>query len=224
MITINDLCFSYTSKLPYILDNINLNIPSGVYISVVGENGSCKTTLVKLILGLLKPSSGSINITASSIGYVPQKLDSFNSQFPITVTEVLDCHKKTLGKNKKVDVTSALKSVNLYEFRKNLLGNLSGGQQQRVLIARALMGNPDVIILDEPSTGVDEANQKEIYSVISQINKIDKKTIISIEHNINIALKYSTHILKVHNGNIKLYTASEYKILRDRNFEINSAI
>ncbi|MGL5084140.1 MAG: metal ABC transporter ATP-binding protein [Clostridium sp.] len=224
MITINNLCFSYTNKLPYILDTINLNIPSGVYISVVGENGSCKTTLIKLILGLLKPSSGSIDITASSVGYVPQKLDSFNSQFPITVSEVLDCHKKTLGKNVKIDINNALKNVNLYDFRKNLLGNLSGGQQQRVLIARALMGNPDVIILDEPSTGVDEANQKEIYSVISQINKVDKKTIISIEHNINIALKYSTHILKVHNGNIKLYTASEYKILRDRNFEVNSAI
>ena len=224
MITINDLCFSYTNKPPYLLNHINLNIPSGVYVSVVGENGSCKTTLVKLILGLLKPSSGSININSNSIGYVPQKLDSFNSQFPITVYEVLDCHKKTLGKNKEIDIPQALESVNLYDYKNNLLGNLSGGQQQRVLIARALMGNPDIIILDEPSTGVDEANQKEIYSIISQINKVDKKTIISIEHNIHIALKYSTHILKVHNGNVKLYTASEYKVLRDRNFEINSAI
>lgn len=224
LITIKDLCFSYTNKPPYLLDNINLNIPCGAYISVIGENGSCKTTLIKLILGLLKPTSGSINISANSIGYVPQKLDSFNSQFPITVKEVLECHKKTLGKNKNIDITAALKSVNLYDYKNKLLGNLSGGQQQRVLIARALMGNPDVIILDEPSTGVDESNQKEIYSVVSQINKEDKKTILSIEHNVHIALKYSTHILKVHNGNVKLYTASEYKVLRDRNFEINSAI
>ena len=224
MITIKDLCFSYTNKPPYLLDNINLNIPRGAYISVIGENGSCKTTLIKLILGLLKPTSGSINISANSIGYVPQKLDSFNSQFPITVNEVLECHKKTLGKNKNIDITAALKSVNLYDYKNKLLGNLSGGQQQRVLIARALMGNPDVIILDEPSTGVDESNQKEIYSIVSQINKEDKKTILSIEHNVHIALKYSTHILKVHNGNVKLYTASEYQVLRDRNFEINSAI
>jgi len=224
LITIKDLCFSYTNKPPYLLDNINLNIPCGAYISVIGENGSCKTTLIKLILGLLKPTSGSINISANSIGYVPQKLDSFNSQFPITVNEVLECHKKTLGKNKNIDITAALKSVNLYDYKNKLLGNLSGGQQQRVLIARALMGNPDVIILDEPSTGVDESNQKEIYSIVSQINKEDKKTILSIEHNVHIALKYSTHILKVHNGNVKLYTASEYQVLRDRNFEINSAI
>lgn len=224
MITIKDLCFSYTNKQPYLLDNINLNIPSGSYISVVGENGSSKTTLIKLILGLLKPTSGSINITASSVGYVPQKLESFNSQFPITVTEVLDCHKKTLGNHKNIDIPSALRSVNLYDYRNKLLGSLSGGQQQRALIARALMGNPDVIILDEPSTGVDESNQNEIYNIISQINKVNKKTIISIEHNVHTALKYSTHILKVHNKNVKLYTASEYKILRDRNFEINSAI
>lgn len=224
MITIKDLCFSYTNKQPYLLDNINLNIPSGSYISVIGENGSSKTTLIKLILGLLKPTSGSINITASSIGYVPQKLESFNSQFPITVNEVLDCHKKTLGNHKNIDIPSALRSVNLYDYRNKLLGSLSGGQQQRALIARALMGNPDVIILDEPSTGVDESNQNEIYNIISQINKVNKKTIISIEHNVHTALKYSTHILKVHNKNVKLYTASEYKILRDRNFEINSAI
>ena len=224
MITIKDLCFSYTNKQPYLLDNINLNIPSGSYISVIGENGSSKTTLIKLILGLLKPTSGSINITASSIGYVPQKLESFNSQFPITVNEVLDCHKKTLGNHKNIDIPSALRSVNLYDYRNKLLGSLSGGQQQRALIARALMGNPDVIILDEPSTGVDESNQNEIYNIISQINKINKKTIISIEHNVHTALKYSTHILKVHNKNVKLYTASEYKVLRDRNFEIISAI
>ena len=224
MITIKDLCSSYTNKQPYLLDNINLNIPSGSYISVIGENGSSKTTLIKLILGLLKPTSGSINITASSIGYVPQKLESFNSQFPITVNEVLDCHKKTLGNHKNIDIPSALRSVNLYDYRNKLLGSLSGGQQQRALIARALMGNPDVIILDEPSTGVDESNQNEIYNIISQINKVNKKTIISIEHNVHTALKYSTHILKVHNKNVKLYTASEYKILRDRNFEINSAI
>lgn len=224
LITIKDLCFSYTNKAPYLLNNINLNIPNGSYVSVIGENGSCKTTLIKLILGLLKPTSGSINITANSIGYVPQKLDSFNAQFPITVTEVLDCHKKTLGKNKNIDIPAALKSVNLYDHKSKLLGNLSGGQQQRVLIARALMGNPDVIILDEPSTGVDESNQKEIYSIVSQINKVDKKTIISIEHNVNIALKYSTHILKVHNGDVKLYTANEYKVLRDRNFEVVNAI
>lgn len=223
MIDIKNLCFSYSNKPPYILNNINLNIEDGTYLSIVGENGSCKTTLVKLMLGILKPNSGSLTINSNLIGYVPQRLDSFNSQFPITVKEVLSSHKKTL-KNKTIDIDTALKDVHMYEYKNRLLGMLSGGQQQRVLIARALMGNPDVIILDEPSTGVDEANQKEIYSILRNLNKIDKKTIISIEHNIDIALNNSTHILRVDNGQITLFTVEEYKEFREKKLKLDNVI
>ncbi len=217
MIDIKNLCFSYTNKPPYILNDISLTLPKGVYLSIVGENGSCKTTLIKLILGLLKPTSGSIEIDSNSIGYVPQRLDSFNSQFPITVKEVLSCHKKTL-KNNSIDINSLLKAVNLLGFKNRLLGMLSGGQQQRVLIARALMGNPDIIILDEPSTGVDENNQKEIYSILKKLNKEDKKTIISIEHNLDIAINNSTHILKIENASIRLFTVEEFKEYKNNSF------
>lgn len=223
MIDIKNLCFSYSNKPPYILNNINLNIEDGTYLSIVGENGSCKTTLVKLMLGILKPNSGSLTINSNLIGYVPQRLDSFNSQFPITVKEVLSSHKKTL-KNKAIDIDTALKDVHMYEYKNRLLGMLSGGQQQRVLIARALMGNPDVIILDEPSTGVDEANQKEIYSILRNLNKINKKTIISIEHNIDIALNNSTHILRVDNGQITLFTVEEYKEFREKKLKLDNVI
>lgn len=223
MIDIKNLCFSYSNKPPYILNNINLNIKDGIYLSIVGENGSCKTTLIKLILGILKPNSGTLTINSNLIGYVPQRLDSFNSQFPITVKEVLSCHKKTL-KNKNIDINAALKDVNMEEYKNRLLGMLSGGQQQRVLIARALMGNPDVIILDEPSTGVDEANQKEIYSILKNLNKVNKKTIISIEHNIDIALNNSTHILRVDNGQITLFTVEEYKEFREKNLKLDDVI
>ncbi|MFU7516292.1 metal ABC transporter ATP-binding protein [Clostridium sp. HCS.1] len=217
MIDIKNLCFSYTNKPPYILNNISLTLPKGVYLSIVGENGSCKTTLIKLILGLLKPTSGNIEIDSDSIGYVPQRLDSFNSQFPITVKEVLSCHKKTL-KNNSIDIDSILKDVNMLDFKNRLLGMLSGGQQQRVLIARALMGNPDIIILDEPSTGVDESNQKEIYSLLKKLNKEDKKTIISIEHNLDIAINNSTHILKIENASINLFTVDEFREYKSNNY------
>ncbi|MDU5105293.1 metal ABC transporter ATP-binding protein [Clostridium sp.] len=217
MIDIKNLCFSYTNKPPYILNNISLTLPKGVYLSIVGENGSCKTTLIKLILGLLKPTSGNIEIDSDSIGYVPQRLDSFNSQFPITVKEVLSCHKKTL-KNNSIDIDSILKDVNMLDFKNRLLGMLSGGQQQRVLIARALMGNPDIIILDEPSTGVDESNQKEIYSILKKLNKEDKKTIISIEHNLDIAINNSTHILKIENASINLFTVDEFREYKSNNY------
>lgn len=216
MIDIKNLCFSYTNKPPYLLKDINLNIPKGCYLSIVGENGSCKTTLVKLILGLLKPTSGSIEVNSNSIGYVPQRLDSFNSQFPITVKEVLTCHKKTL-KNNKTSVDSVLEDVNMKDFKNRLLGMLSGGQQQRILIARALLSNSEIIILDEPSTGVDEANQKDIYSILKKLNIENKKTIISIEHNMDIALNYSTHILKIENANIKLFTTDEFENFRKAN-------
>lgn len=216
MIDIKNLCFSYTNKPPYLLKDINLNIPKGCYLSIVGENGSCKTTLVKLILGLLKPTSGSIEVNSNSIGYVPQRLDSFNSQFPITVKEVLTCHKKTL-KNNKTSVDSVLEDVNMTDFKNRLLGMLSGGQQQRILIARALLSNSEIIILDEPSTGVDEANQKDIYSILKKLNIENKKTIISIEHNMDIALNYSTHILKIENANIKLFTTDEFENFRKAN-------
>ena len=218
MIEIKKLCFSYTNKAPYLLKDINLNLPKGVYLSIVGENGSCKTTLIKLILGLLKPTSGNIDINSKSIGYVPQRLDSFNSQFPITVKEVLSSHKKTI-KNNLIDIDSVLKDVNMLSFKNRLLGMLSGGQQQRVLIARALMGNPDIIILDEPSTGVDEANQKEIYNILKKLNKEDNKTIISIEHNLDIAMNNSTHILKIENAEINLFTVNEFKEYRKNSFK-----
>lgn len=210
MININNLTFSYTNKPPYLIENVNLNIPKGVYLSIVGENGSAKTTLLKLMLGLLKPTSGSITIDAKGIAYVPQKLESFNSQFPISVYEILKTHGNSIGVKNKNEIKKALEEVNMLDFTNKLIGSLSGGQQQRVFIARALMGNPELIILDEPSTGVDFKNQLSIYGLLHKLNKENGKTIISVEHNIELALKYSTHILQVVAGVPTLYTKDEY--------------
>lgn len=211
MIKISNLNFRYDKTSPYVLKNVNLEIPEGIYLSVIGENGSCKTTLIKLILGLLKPSSGSIDLHTKKVSYVPQRVETFNSDFPITVTEVLKTHAKALHLDVKSAVKDALKKVNMEKHKDSLIGNLSGGQQQRVFIARALMGNPDLIILDEPSTGVDIKNQREIYSILNLLNKEYHTTIISIEHNLNIAVKYSTHILEVKEGNVSLSTTEEFK-------------
>ena len=112
-------------------------------------------------------------------------------------------------KNSK-SIHESLHKVNMCEFSNNLIGNLSGGQQQRIFIARALLGNPDLIILDEPSTGVDEKSQNEIYPLLQNLNIDLGKTIISVEHNTKIALKYSTHILKIENGTLKLFTKEDF--------------
>ena len=209
MINIKNLSFSYT-KGSELLKDVNLNIPTGIYLSILGENGSCKSTLVKLILGILKPDSGLITLDSNKISYVSQKLDNFNSEFPITVKEVLSCHAKTIGLKNPKSVHESLHKVNMCEFSSNLIGNLSGGQQQRIFIARALLGNPDLIILDEPSTGVDEKSQSEIYPLLQNLNADLGKTIISVEHNTKIALKYSTHILKIENGSLNLFTKENF--------------
>lgn len=211
MIKISNLNFRYDKSSPQILKDINLVVPKGVYLSVIGENGSCKTTLIKLILGLLSPTSGSIELDTDKVSYVPQRVDSFNSEFPITVYEILKTHAKALNLNVKSSVKNALMKVDMENFKDSLIGNLSGGQQQRIFIARALMGDPELIILDEPSTGVDIKNQKEIYSTLSLLNREYKTTIISIEHNLETAIKYSTHILEVKEGNVSLNTVEDFK-------------
>ena len=208
LIKINNLSFAYNKNTPPLLKNVNLDIPKGVYLSIVGENGSCKTTLIKLILGLLTPISGSITVDTDNIAYVPQRLDGFNSQFPISIYEILKIHAKSLKLDPKSSSIDVLEKVNMLKFKENLIGNLSGGQQQRVFIARALIGNPDLIILDEPSTGVDVKNQQEIYSLL---NKEQGTTIISIEHNMDIALKYSTHILTINNGKLTLQSNKDFR-------------
>lgn len=209
MITIKNLSFSYI-KGTDLLKDVSLTIPKGIYLSILGENGSCKSTLIKLILGILKPDNGLINLDSHKISYVSQRLDNFNAQFPITVKEVLSCHAKTVGIKNSKNIHDSLKKVNMAEFSNNLIGNLSGGQQQRIFIARALIGNPDLIILDEPSTGIDEKSQSEIYPLLQSLNKDMGKTIISVEHNTKVALKYSTHILKIENGIIKLFTKEDF--------------
>ena len=200
MINIKDLCFSYSNKPPYLLKDINLNIPEGIYLSIVGENGSCKTTLIKLILGLLKPTSGSIEVQSNSIGYVPQRLDSFNSQFPITVKEVLSCHKKSL-KNININISSILETVNMKDYETRLLGMLSGGQQQRVAIARALASKPTIILLDEPTGNLDSQNSEEVMDLLKISQRRYNQTIVMVTHDAMMANK-ADRIITIEDGQI----------------------
>ncbi|AGK99103.1 metal ABC transporter ATP-binding protein [Clostridium pasteurianum] len=210
MIEIKNLCFSYTKSLPYILNNINLNIKKGCYISILGENGSGKSTLMKLILNLLKPTIGTIDISTKKIGYVPQLLENFNSSFPITVGEILKCHRSALKIKNSKCIDETLSIVKMNSFKNNLIGELSGGQKQKVFIAKALMGEPELMILDEPSTGIDIKSQSEIYSFVKNLNKEKGITILSVEHNLQAAIENSTHIFKMDKGNGCLLTINDY--------------
>ena len=213
MLTIENLNFSYTGKPPYLIDSMSLHIDYGSYVSIIGENGSSKTTLIKLILGILSPLKGHIHLSTKKIGYVPQLMENFNSQFPITVLEMLKCHMRVLKIKDRKLIDSCLNYVGMKDFKNNLIGNLSGGQRQKIFIARAIMGPPELLIFDEPSTGIDMTSQKELYTIIKHLNTSLSITVISVEHNLEAALKNSTHICVMKNGTATIYTIKEYKKL-----------
>ena len=210
MIQINNLFFSYTNSTPYVLNDISLTIDDGEYLSILGDNGSGKSTLVKLILNLLSPTKGTITISNKDIGYVPQKSDFLNSQFPITVYEMLNCFRKVLKIKDKSLITRSLENINMLDFKDSLIGTLSGGQCQKIFIVRALLGSPSLLILDEPSTGVDVNSQKDIYRIIKDLNKTNKITVIAIEHNLNAAMKNSSLIYHISKGKGHLCTPDIY--------------
>ena len=196
MIDINNLFFSYTNSAPYILNDINLNIADGEYLSILGDNGCGKSTLIKLILNLLSPTKGTIVNSNKNIGYVPQKSDFLNSQFPITVYEMLNSYRKVLNIKDNNIVTKCLENINMLSFKYSLIGTL--------------LGSPDLLILDEPSTGVDINSQKDIYKLIKHLNITDKITVISIEHNLNAAMMNSSLIYHLTDGNGHLCTPDIY--------------
>lgn len=210
MIHINNLYFSYNPAPPFIIENINLHIGVGDYVSIVGENGSAKSTLLKLILGLLKPNSGEIKLNTKTLSYVPQRMDSYNSEFPITVQEMLQCHLKVLKLSNKKLMSESLDKVNMLSYKNSLIGNLSGGQQQKIFIARAIMTSPKLIILDEPSTGIDIKSQKEIYKILRDLNQNSNITILSVEHNLKAALENSTYIFRMEKGVGTLFNVKDY--------------
>lgn len=218
MIQADNLFFSYKGSSPYVLNGINLQINKGEYVSVLGANGSGKSTLMRLILKFLKPTGGSIITHTKRIGYVPQRNDFSNSGFPITVYEALNSYSKLLKVKNKNIVDEALEQVGMSDFENALMGNLSGGQSQKILIARSLIGDPDLLILDEPSTGVDINSQSEIYGFLKKINKERGITVVSVEHNLDAAISNSTLIYHLMDGQGHLCTPGQYadEFLRER--------
>ena len=194
IVEVKDICFSYGDD--EVLRDISFDIHKGDYLGVVGPNGAGKTTLLKLILGLLPMCCGSIKLFGkdikqfkdwSKIGYVPQKATNFDVNFPATVREVVAMArsaKKGLFHNKNKEdekiIEESLKQVDMWENRNRLIGDLSGGQQQRVFIARALALQPEIIFLDEPTTG--------------KLNQEMDLTLVLVSHDVERVLEETMHI------------------------------
>jgi zinc transport system ATP-binding protein len=200
LIGLRDVSFAY-ERTPVVLD-VNLDLRRGDFLALLGPNGSGKTTLVKLALGLLRPDRGGILLFGRPIGefaawhrigYVPQKATHFDPLFPASVEEVvrmaLRSHRARL-KLSRADaaaaVAAALDRVGLESFRRMPVGGLSGGQQQRVFIARALATRPEVLVLDEPTTGVDAETRDRFYDMLGRLNASEGIAIVLVTHDIGI--------------------------------------
>lgn len=196
--------------------NINFQLNAGDYMCILGENGSGKTTLMKTLLGLVPPLEGEIAIDKKDglhIGYLPQ-ITQVQKDFPASVEEIVlsGCLKKTgkspfYKKSHKVEAHTNMRKVNICDLAKKSYRNLSGGQQQRVLLARALCAAEDVLLLDEPTAGLDAASTAEMYEYIEKLNK-EGMTIIMISHDMD-AVKYASHVLEFEED-IKFMTKGEF--------------
>ena len=189
-----------------IFNNINLEINTGDFIALVGENGSGKSTLLKLILGTVKPTSGKIIKNKKlKIGYVNQTISTEDITFPATVYEVLSLGLVNkpfhfLTKKDKVRLDETLELFNMTSLKNSSINSLSGGQMQKLKIAKVLLSNPDLIILDEPTTGIDVSSQEVLFELIKHISAM-KKTIILVTHK-EEELAYCTRILKLEENEV----------------------
>lgn len=204
-IDFDHVTFEY-EKLSPLLNKASFSIEAGEFIGVVGPNGGGKTTALKLMLGFLKPKSGKVKIFGSSpklaranIGYVPQH-NSYDKQFPISclelvLTGVVSKVKwfGSLPKEEKEKAIALLKNLGAEHLKEQPFGSLSGGQAQKVLLARALISDPDLLLLDEPTANIDARSETFIFSFLKKFK--GKKTILIVMHNFDAILKHTERIL-----------------------------
>ena len=192
-----------------VLDGINLTVEPGDFLGIIGPNGSGKTTLLRVMLGLLEPTEGSVRLFGQSpaafrewrrLGYVPQRA-TLDPSLPVTVGEVvatglvasLDLFQR-IGSTERARVKEALARVGMESHARTRIGALSTGQQQRVLIARALVSDPELIILDEPTGGVDPEAQTSFYAMLQHVNREREVTLILVSHDIGVVAKEVTKL------------------------------
>lgn len=223
VVEVKNLSFGYVDNL--ILKNISFSVEKGDFLGIIGPNGSGKSTLLKLMLKILTPLSGEISLLGEdinsfkdwgSIGYVSQKANSFNTSFPATVEEVVGANLfakiglfRIPNKTHHDMILKALELVGLEDCSKKLIGNLSGGQQQRVFIARALLNNPKILFLDEPTVGIDSKSESALYCLLAKLQKELGITIIMVTHDIQDIALHANKLMYLSENGIINYTQNE---------------
>jgi zinc transport system ATP-binding protein len=228
LIHLDNVCFSYHEE--EVLCSVSLEIQKGEFVGIIGPNGSGKTTLIKVILGLIKPDNGTVKLFGkpiesfnnfAKIGYVGQKATQINTTIPTTVKEIVALGRLSLrplgtlsdDKDEKA-IQKALKNVGLSDKQHALITELSGGQQQRVFIAKALASEPELLILDEPTTGVDVNAQDDFYKLLADLNK-QGITLIIVSHDIDVIVNEVNKLVclnkkLVYHGTPKQFIKEDY--------------
>jgi len=227
VLQLEKVSFSYANS--DVVKDVSFSVEKGDFVGLIGPNGSGKTTLLKIILGIFAPRKGSVNLFGQElkqftewnrIGYVPQKATNIEKNFPATVYEVVSMgllpiqkFPKIITKNDDKKIKDALSVVKMEKYSQKRITELSGGQQQRVLIAKALVTAPEILILDEPTTGVDQENQKSFYDLLGKLNK-KGMTIILVSHDIGRITQYVTKIASI-NQKLEFYGSHKKFCLED---------
>lgn len=218
IVEVNNLTFSYGKNK--VIDNISCYVREGDYAGIIGPNGSAKSTLMKVMLGLLKPDSGEIKLFGEDvkklnkyeeIGYISQNVRDFNRMFPATVEEIVSLNSSgSIFKKEDMNkVKKALEIVDMYEFKDRKIGNLSGGQKQRVFIARAIVNDPKLLFMDEPLVGVDVESQDRFYKLMHKLNEEYNMTLIMVSHDIDIVARKANRLLCMDKGNLYSHNSEQ---------------
>ncbi|RSL30968.1 metal ABC transporter ATP-binding protein [Salibacterium salarium] len=208
IVKMTDISLQYGHQT--ILENINLNIKKGEFLGLVGPNGSGKSTLIRTLLGLVSPDEGNVQLFNKplnkfkqweKIGFVSQKANNINTGFPATVYEVVSMGVyakvgmlRFLNRQHKRKIDETLESVGMFEYKNRNIGELSGGQQQRVFIARALVSEPDILILDEPTVGVDASSVQKFYQLLTKLNHEKQITLLLVTHDVGVMTSYVSNV------------------------------
>lgn len=216
---VKDVSIAYEGKK--ILEDISFSVFEGDFLVIFGENGSGKSSLVKTVLSLKEPLSGNIALSEGfnifETGYLPQTT-KFQADFPASAGEVVLSgflnrmkNKPFYGKKEKEAADSNMELIGIKDLKKQSFKNLSGGQQQKVLLARALCAAEKLIVLDEPTAGLDPSSTADFYDMICKINQLGI-AVIMVSHDVHSALSVSKHVLKLGSSGILFYgTPLEYE-------------
>ncbi len=201
-----------------VLENVNLSIPAGDFVAIVGPNGGGKTTMLKLMLGLLRPNRGTVSLLGRSpdqsrtdVGYTPQYLQ-VDMQFPISVLDVVLMGRMKRGgrwwhsKADRLAARDALETMRLADKADVPFRSLSGGQRQRVLIARSICGEPEILMLDEPTNNIDPSAEKILYDILQELNR--RLTILIVSHDLGVVSRIVKSVVCV-NREVVVHPTSE---------------